>query len=453
MKSYLPDHLDIELARAVQHMPPIDNSDVARARHGIAMMQKFMPPVDTSDVNIEDRLIPSFEPHSEHDIPVRIYRPSDATGTLPVMLFFHWGGFMLGNLETEHARCVMIARDADCVVVSVDYRLAPEHPFPAGAEDCYSILLWVVDQAAPLGVDISRLAVGGTSAGGGLAAALCLMSRDRGGPVIAFQFMGFPVTDHRMATESVSTFNNTPNWTYDATVNMWAYYLGSDSVETTSPYASPLNAKDLSQLPPAYIWTAEFDPLRDEGIQYATKLMSHGVSVELHNYAGTFHGFDQTPEAQIALRSQREQIAVIRSALGLRTVATLGQAQALLSYTMIHVPDVEQTVNWYRQIFDLKIKMMTDDYTYAEMSTGMTTLAFSDEQMERSKYGNFVPNRAAENPCGFHLAFTVNNVDNVHAAAVEAGATSINAPESQPWGGRVARIRDLNGVLVAIGGA
>lgn len=453
MKPYSPNLLDTELAQSVQHMPPIDNSDVALARQGIAMMQKFMPPVDTSGVDIEDLMIPSFETDANHKIPVRTYRPSDATESLPVMLFFHWGGFMLGNLETEHARCVMIARAAGCLVVSVDYRLAPEHPFPAGAEDCYSALLWVTKQAELLDADITRLAVGGTSAGGGLAAALCLMSRDRGGPPIRFQFMGFPVTDHRMVTGSVKAFNNTPNWTYDATVNMWRYYLGENSAESISVYASPLNATDFSQLPSAYIWTAEFDPLRDEGIQYAIKLMEHGIPVELHNYAGTFHGFDQTPGAQISQRSQNEQVSVIRAALGRAASSDAGQNQTSLTHTMIHVLDVQQTVHWYRDIFDLDVKFMAEGNVYAELLAGTTILAFTSEHVEQSKYGDFTTNRLEDKPSGFHLAFSVSDIDKVYAAAVEAGATSINAPEPQSWGGRVARIRDLNGVLVAVGGA
>lgn len=452
MQSYSPNRLDVELAQAVQQMPPIDNSNVARARQGIAMMQKFMPPVDSSGVDIEDQMIPSYEQNVNHQVPVRIYRPKNIPSPLPVMLFFHWGGFMLGNLETEHARCVMIARDADCIVVSVDYRLAPEHRFPAGVEDCYAALLWVTEHASALDIDSTRIAVGGTSAGGGLAAALCLMSRDRGGPGITFQFMGFPVTDHRMTTRSVRAFTNTPNWTYDATVNMWACYLGEKSTDPISPYAAPLTATDLSQLPPAYIWTAEFDPLRDEGIQYATKLMSHGIPVELHNYAGTFHGFDQTPGVQIAIRSQLEQVAVIRAAFGRSAEPTTSEQKTALSHTMIHVQDVAQTVAWYRNIFNLRVKFMTEDNAYAEMLTGSTVLAFSSENIEQSKYGSFTPNRTDNAPSGFHLALTVSDVDSVFAKSTETGATIVNPPEPQPWGGRVARIRDLNGILVAIGG-
>lgn len=306
LKPYRPEHLDPELAQAVAQMPPIDNSDVAQSRQGIVMMQQFMPPVDATGVSIEDCMIVGAD---GDDLPIRIYQPAAADRPAPAMVFYHWGGFMLGNLDTEHARCVMIARDAGCVVVSVDYRLAPEHPFPAGVEDCYAGLLWTIRNATELGIDPARVAVGGTSAGGGLAAAVSLMARDRQQPKLAFQFMGFPVTDDRMETDSIKAFTDTPNWTYPATVIMWNHYLGETRSDQTSPYAAPMRADDLRDLPPAYIWTGEFDPLRDEGIAYALRLMAAGVPIELHNFAGTFHGFDQTPGAVIARRSQREQVA------------------------------------------------------------------------------------------------------------------------------------------------
>ncbi|MEO1644385.1 MAG: alpha/beta hydrolase fold domain-containing protein, partial [Chloroflexota bacterium] len=433
-------------AQAVVQMPPIDNSDVAKARQGIEMMQQYMPPVDTSGVTITDRTIPA----EYGEVPLRIYTPETDVHPLPAMLFFHWGGFMLGNLETEHARCVMIAHDAECVVISVDYRLAPEHPFPAALEDAYTALHWTVEHADTLGLDTERIAVGGTSAGGGLAASIALMSRDRNGPKIAFQFMGFPVTDDRMTTETVQAFKDTPNWTHDANINMWDYYLGENR-ENVSPYAAPMRAEDMSDLPPAYIWTGEFDPLRDEGIQYAVRLMSAGVPVELHNFAGTFHGFDQTPGAAIAKRSQREQVAVIRAALGISTSTDEAADVTQFGHTMIHVADVKDTAEWYRSVFGFAITFITPDSSYAEMDTGSTTLAFSAEPMEREKYGDFVPNTFEALPAGFHLALQVSDLNTTYEKALTMEAVSINPPQAQSWGADVARIRDLNGVLVAIG--
>ncbi|MEM8530788.1 MAG: alpha/beta hydrolase fold domain-containing protein [Chloroflexota bacterium] len=445
--TYLPAYLDPELAQVAAQIPPVDNSDVAQARQHIAMMHQFMPPVDTGGIDITDRIIPG----TERDIPIRIYQPNTPGQIVPTMLFYHWGGFMLGNLETEHARCVMIAREAECVVVSVDYRLAPEHPFPAGVEDCYAGLVWVATNADELGIDPDRIAVGGTSAGGGLAAAVALMARDRQGPKITFQFMGFPVTDDRMETASVKSFTNTPNWNYGATVNMWKYYLGEHSTDKVSPYAAPMRAKDVSLLPPAYVWTAEFDPLRDEGIAYALRLMAAGVPVELHNYAYTFHGFDQVPGAAIARRAQQEQIAVIRAAFGAQPRKCQQIGMPTFSHTMIHVADVAQTVAWYNNVFDLKTKFITEDSQYAELLTGNTTLALSANALEHSKYGDFAENSLGELPPGFHIAISVPNLQTTYQKALESGAVNINPPEAQPWGGRVARIRDVNGVLVAIG--
>ncbi|MEM7738941.1 MAG: alpha/beta hydrolase fold domain-containing protein [Deinococcota bacterium] len=428
-------------------MPPVDNSDVTAARQGVLMMQKYMPPVDTSGLTIEDRTIPG----PGGALPIRIYQPETATRPAPALLFFHWGGFMLGDLDTEHARCVMLALEAECVVVSVDYRLAPEHPFPAAPEDCYASLLWTAKNANELGINSACIAVGGTSAGGGLAAAICLMAKDRNGPQIVFQLMGFPVVDHDMKMASVQAFTDTPNWTYDATINMWKYYLGEASKDMLA-YAAPLHASDLSQLPPAYIWTGEFDPLRDEGIAYAERLMAAGVPVELHNYAGAFHGFDQVPDASIAARSRKEQVAALRAAFNQPGVDDNTEQVTHFGHTMIHVADVEVAVAWYRKVFGFKVKFMTDDKAYAELSSGTTTLAFSVNDLEKSKYGVFNENDLTKLPGGFHLTFEVKDLDSVYKSALDNGAVNISEPQAQPWGARVARLRDPNGVLLAIGG-
>lgn len=446
-KPYKAAHLDPDLAKAVQQMPPIDNSDVARARHMVTMMQDYLPPLDERGVLIKELSIPGFK----KAIKVRVYQPEDAARPAPLLLFFHWGGFMLGGLDTEHARCVMIAKEAACVVLSVDHSLAPEHPFPAAPEDCYAALNWAVNNADDLGIDPDQIAVGGTSSGGGLAAAVTLMARDRQGPNIMFQFMGFPVTDNHMSTPSVRAYTDTPNWTHDANVNMWRYYLGEDYTQIESAYAAPLRTNDLSKLPPAYIWTAEFDPLRDEGITYAKALIDAGVTVELHNYPGAFHGFDQVPGATIAERSQREQVAVLKAAFG--TVASAETTNAArLAHIMIHVTDVAKTIHWYTELFGFKITFITPEKNYAELSTGSTTLAFSDEVLEVAKYGEFTHNRPEEVPAGFHLTLEVNDLPSVYAEVLAAGAISINAPEPQPWGGFVARVRDPNGILIALGG-
>jgi acetyl esterase/lipase len=202
------------------------------------------------------------------------------------------------------------------VVVSVDYRLAPEHPFPAGVDDCYLALEWVSTHADELGIDPDRIAVGGSSSGGATAAGVTLMARDRGGPAIAFQLLVYPVIDDRLDTPSMRACIDTPLFARHDAELMWSYYLGSEPSEV-SPYAAPGRATDLAGLPPAYVCVAEFDPLRDEGIAYAQRLVGAGVSTELHLYPGTFHGFDALPSA-VTIRALDEQTAALGRGIAAR---------------------------------------------------------------------------------------------------------------------------------------
>jgi acetyl esterase/lipase len=211
--------------------------------------------------------------------------------------------------------CQQVAADLDAVVVSVDYRLAPEHPFPAGIEDCYAALCWTAGQASALGIDPARIALAGQSAGGGLAAGTALMARDRGYPAPCFQLLEIPELDDRLDTPSMLAFQDTPLWNRPNAEWSWRHYLGPGHVGEPSPYAAPARAKDLAGLPPAYVSTMEFDPLRDEGILYALKLMQAGVPVELHSYPGTFHGSGLLPGAAVSKRSAREALDALRRAL------------------------------------------------------------------------------------------------------------------------------------------
>jgi acetyl esterase/lipase len=228
-------------------------------------------------------------------------------------VYCHGGGFVLGEIDLFDPVCGGYAANADVIVISVDYRLAPEHPFPAGVEDCYAALLWTAANATDLAVDPAAVAVGGESAGGALAAALALMARDRHGPAIAFQLLANAVLDDRLETVSVRSFTDTPLWNSHQTAIMWDLYLGPERRQV-SPYAAPARATDLSGLPPAYVQTAEFDPLRDEGIAYAQRMLHAGVPVELHNFAGAFHGFDALPTA-ISRAAAAAQDAALRRAL------------------------------------------------------------------------------------------------------------------------------------------
>jgi acetyl esterase/lipase len=306
---------DPELADMVPLLPTvIDWSDIGVAR---ANMEKMIldaapgdPPADA--VRFEDNLIPGAA--GDPDVRVRVYRPTEAITPSPALLYIHGGGFCFGSIETEHLGAGAAAISTNAVTVSVDYRLAPEHPFPAGAEDCYAALVWMADNAFDLGIDTERVAVTGSSAGGGLSAAVALMARDRKGPCLCFQALGIPELDDRLDTPSMRAFTDTPLWNRPNAEMSWRCYLGEGGAEV-SAYAAPARAESLAGLPPAYVSTMEFDPLRDEGILYALRMLSDGVAVELHQYPGTFHGSSLVTSAEVSKRSGAELVAAIRRAL------------------------------------------------------------------------------------------------------------------------------------------
>lgn len=233
---------------------------------------------------VEETLIPG--PAGE--IPVRIYTP-EGQGPFPALVYYHGGGWVIGNLDVVDVPCRQLANRTGCVVISVDYRLAPEHPFPAPAEDAYAAVEWVAENGDSICVDSSRIAVAGDSAGGNLAAVVCLMAKDKEGPKISYQILFYPVTEH--SCDTISYHENAEGYflTKDSMVWFWNHYLQEESGE--HPYASPLRAKDVSGLPPALVVTAEYDPLRDEGEAYAKKLFDAGVGVTLKRYEGLIHGF------------------------------------------------------------------------------------------------------------------------------------------------------------------
>lgn len=253
-------------------------------------------------------------PDGAPDVGVRIYSPRASPAPAPMMVYFHGGAFIIGDLYTEEHRCLRLAADGGCVVVSVDYRLAPENPFPAGVEDCYAALRYATAHARELGGDADRIAVGGASAGGALAAAVAQMARDRGAPPLVLQMLIYPVIDDRMDTHSMRSFTSTPVWTSGSTAQMWDSYLGVPR-DYVSNYAAPGRATDLSDLPPAYVMTAELDPLRDEGISYAQRLLQAGVPTEMHCFAGACHGFDLlAPDIAVSRRALDEQVTAVRRA-------------------------------------------------------------------------------------------------------------------------------------------
>jgi acetyl esterase/lipase len=265
-------------------------------------------------LDIADRSIDADD--SQRQIQLRVYRPRKP-GRLPAVLEFHGGGFCVGDLGTGDKRARRIA-DLGAVVVSVDYRLAPEHPFPAGVEDCFAALTWTVQQADELQIDPARIAVAGSSAGGGLAAAVALLARDRNGPTLAFQMLSIPELDDRLETPSATAYTDTPIWDRATAALSWKYYLGGEQADQpVSLYAAPARAEKLAGLPPAFISAAQFDPLRDDALIYGQRLAQAGVPTELHLYPGTFHGSILIEQAEISRHMMRDEEDALRRALRL----------------------------------------------------------------------------------------------------------------------------------------
>ena len=225
-------------------------------------------------------------------IPIRIYTPRGlaADEKLPVLVWYHGGGYVIGDLDTHDWACRALANEAECIVVAVDYRLAPEHKFPAAVEDCYAALKWVANNAPEIHADTSRIAVGGDSAGGNLATVVSILARDDGSPNICFQLLVYPVTAPEPETKSHHAFAEGYLLTRKTITWFFTHYLRSPKDTKDFRYA-PLEADDLSSLPPALIIVAGYDPLRDEGVEYAEAMIHAGNRVRLSNYEGMVHGF------------------------------------------------------------------------------------------------------------------------------------------------------------------
>ncbi len=309
-------NIDPELRDHFSSMPPLLRPEWDLDETVAAWARNPRPPVpyaQSPNISIENRPIPCDD---ETASPfVRIYQPTDrkADEKLPVYLWIHGGGFIAGDVFRDDGLCDKIVRECDCIVVSVEYRLAPKHPYPAGINDCYEALKWLTsDAAADLNLDLDRIAIGGASAGGCLAAALALMARDKGGPQITCQILMIPVTDDRMETPSSHEFTDMRVWNRNLALKAWGGYLKNMEGKTPA-YAAPNRAESLKDLPPAYVTVEEQDLLRDEGIAYAQKLMQHGVPTELHVYPGAFHGsFGDVPKAGVSRRHLGGKIAALK---------------------------------------------------------------------------------------------------------------------------------------------
>jgi acetyl esterase len=287
--------------------PPLEEMTPEQAREMYRGLQPEAPDLPVG--RVENRTIPG--PAS--DIPVRIYHP-EGSGPFPVHVFFHGGGWVIGDLDTHDAYCREICRLAGCIVVAVDYRRAPEHRFPAAVEDCYAAVRWTAASVGELGADPARISVGGDSAGGNLAAVVTQKIRDEGGPRLCFQLLIYPATDATFETASHRENGEGYLLTRNGMIWFWNHYC-PDAAERLSPFASPLRASNFSDLPPALVVTAEFDPLRDEGEEYARRLAAAGVPAEHRRYDGMIHGFlgmaRMIPAARPALE---EAAAALRAA-------------------------------------------------------------------------------------------------------------------------------------------
>lgn len=306
--------LDRDVAAALGGPDDADMDDIAASRAiGAALNAQNnarRSPL-APGVHVRDTAVPAAKGHA---VPVRIYQRDNVTAPSGALLYIHGGGFIFGDLDSEHDRCLTYLAQADITIVSVDYRLAPEHPYPAGFDDCWSALGWLRENAVALGVDPGRLGVGGASAGGALAAGVALRCRDEG-VALAAQMLIYPVLDDRCRTNSMATYEDCEPWSGRRNRQMWPLYLGHDS--DAPVYAAPARSEDLSDLADTYLMSCEEDPLRDEEIIYAQRLLDAGVSVEFHHVPGTYHAFDVfAPEAALSRRALAEHATFLQRHLG-----------------------------------------------------------------------------------------------------------------------------------------
>jgi len=306
---------DPELKPWISMLPELDIRDLSAARalmHAVHSQTPFTLP---DGVTMEAHIV---RPDAGTPaVPVLVFSPTATASDRAALVYMHGGGFVLGDADADKDLPAALAAETGAVVVSVDYRLAPEHPFPAALDDCHAALVWVTEHAAELGIDTRRIGIGGVSAGAGLAAATALLARDRKGPELCFQLLDVPELDDRLQTPSMREFTDTPLWNLPNAIESWDLYLGAVADRgTVSPYAAPARAADLSGLPPAYVGVCEFDPLRDEGIVYAQRLIQHGVPTELHVFPGAFHGSSGLiPTADLSRRMRTELIDALRRGL------------------------------------------------------------------------------------------------------------------------------------------
>jgi acetyl esterase/lipase len=269
---------------------------------------------DDPEVEVTEHFIRG--PANAPEVRVVRYTPLKIQAPAPALLHVHGGGYVLGKPEMSDAQSKLLASRIGCVVASVDYRLAPETPFPGAVEDCYAALIWLGGEAVKLRVDETRIAIGGESAGGGLAAALALLNRDRAAVPLVLQYLTYPMLDHRTGSGADRhIYEGVATWSADSNRFGWASLLGEGRTgDEVSPYASPSRAPSLAGLPPAFITVGALDLFADETLDYARRLIGEGVSTELHVYPGAFHGFNQVADADVTRRFERDLHAALMRA-------------------------------------------------------------------------------------------------------------------------------------------
>jgi acetyl esterase/lipase len=319
-----PPFVDAECAQGLQAIPPFEFS--AETLPIMRQMAVFGPP----------ELGPDLERHEvlagpEQQVMLTLYRPSGAVADLPCLFWIHGGGMVMGDRHLNDAALIEWCRDFSCACVTVEYRLAPEHPYPAALDDCHTGLMHVLTEADSLGIDATRVGVGGQSAGGGLAAALALRIRDEGRHELLFQYLEYPMLDDRQATPS-SLRDELAMWSRESNAYGWRSYLaelyGTDQVPV---YAAPGRADDLSGLPASYVCVGTADGFRDEAIDYARRLTSQGVVTELHVYAGAPHAFQMFSQSEVGRCGVRDSESWLRRQLAPGSAGSSGAPAAMLN--------------------------------------------------------------------------------------------------------------------------
>ncbi len=300
------DRMDPEIAAVLDNVPLLDIADiptarVERAELAAAARARWQP---SGRVGTEDTWISGYA--GSDPVRVRLHRPKEAATDAPCLLWVHGGGHVLGEADQDDPLLDDLVATTGCVAAAVDWRRAPEHPFPAALHDCYATLAWLHESAGDLGVDRGKVVLGGASSGGGLAAGTALMARDVGELRVAAQVLVYPMLDDRGVTASGRAVTHRRLWNVDSNRLAWQAYLGGAG--PVSPYAAPSRCTDLSGLPWTWLATAELDLFADEDVAYASRLMEAGVSTELHVYRGAVHGFDLfAPDARVSRRFVRDR--------------------------------------------------------------------------------------------------------------------------------------------------